>query len=89
MKTRGTSANPIPSKFHPLMERMARLWLKSKNYEFPGEFEELLKSQDTHAKDAIAFAIASIQELEEWMIDVSGSGLEDFGKFIDGENTSG
>jgi len=86
MKTlRGTAANPIPSQFNPLMERMARLWLLSNGYDFPGTSEELFRSQSTRAKHAIAFAMSSIRELEEWMLDASGNGLEDFGAFIAGE----
>jgi hypothetical protein len=86
MTTRGTTANPIPSQFNPLIERLARLWLKQQDYEFSGGYEKLLRSQNIRAKRAIAFAIAYIQELEEWMLDASGNGLEEFGEFITGEN---
>lgn len=85
MKTRGTVANPIPSQFNPLMLRLARLWLKSEGFVFEGSDEELLRSRNPRAKDAIAFAIASIKELEDWMLDASGNGLEEFGKFIAGK----
>jgi len=86
MKTqRGTTANPIPSQFNPLVERLARLWLKSKGYDFAGGYEELFRSRSPRAIEAIAFGMAAVAELEEWMIDVSGNGLEDFGKFIEGE----
>jgi hypothetical protein len=85
MTTRGTTANPIPSQFNPLVERLARLWLKSKGHEFAEGYEKIFRTQNPRAKEAIAFGMAAVAELEEWMLDASGNGLEEFGEFIDGE----
>ena len=88
MKTqRGTTANPIPSQFNPLVERLARLWLKSEGFDFPGDYEELFRSRNPRAKAAITFGLAAVGELEEWMLDVSGNGLEELGEFITGEES--
>jgi hypothetical protein len=86
MKTqRGMLANPIPSQFNPLLERLARLYLKSHGFDFSGDSEDLFRSRNPRTKRAIAFAMVSICELEEWMLDASGNGLEEFGEFITGE----
>jgi hypothetical protein len=86
MKTqRGMLANPIPSQFNPLIERLARLYLKSHGFDFSGGYEDIFRSRNPRVKSAIAFAMACIGELEEWMLDASGNGLEEFGEFITGE----
>jgi hypothetical protein len=84
---RGTTTNPIPSQFNPLVERLARLWLKSNGNAFPGDYEEMLRSRNPRAKAAITFGLAAVSEMEEWLLDVSGNGLEDLGAFIAGEES--
>jgi hypothetical protein len=79
---RGTTSNPVPSQFNPLVERLARLWLKSKGFDFSGDYEEIFRSRNPRSKEAIAFGLAAVNELEEWMLDASGNGLEEFGAFI-------
>lgn len=81
---RGTSENPVPSQFNPLVERLARLWLSSNGYVFEGGYEELFRSRNPRAQSAIRFGLAAVGELEEWMLDASGNSLEDFGDFIEG-----
>jgi hypothetical protein len=65
-----------------LVERLARLWLKSKGFDFSGGYEDIFRSRSPRAKEAISFGLAAVNELEEWMLDASGNGLEEFGAFI-------
>ena len=84
---RRTTANPIPSQFNPLIGRLARLWLKNQGFDFSGGYEEIFCSDNPRAKAAIAFGLAAVNELEEWMLDASGNGLEEFGVFVAGEES--
>ena len=63
--TRGTIANPIPSHFNPLIERLARLYMKSHGFQYEGGYEEFFRSRNPRVKEAVQFAMLSIQELEE------------------------
>ena len=54
-------------------------------FEGGDEIEDLYRSINPVVRDAIAYATATVVELEDWMIDVSGNGLEAFGAFIAGE----
>ena len=85
---RGTAANPVPSQFNPLIERIARLYLQSNGYIFTGEPDTFFRSRNPRVRGAIAFAITSMGVLEDWLLDESGQGLEDLSEFIfeEGEN---
>jgi len=74
--------NDLPSLYYPLVERLARLWLKAHGYTYNKSFEDLLRSPSPRANSALAFACASLIELDIWTQESFEYDLDDLAEFL-------